>query len=358
MTGTAFPGHAPITITVSCLATGETVETGFAPSCDIAAVSCLATGETVETHPLTIGTGTAKDPAWTIATGHDLPAERIAAALGGERVPCLDIVDFEVPAIQRYYEALRHDPLVRIEPRPGGRWGLEHTVTGCGCASDTWALPEQAVAHYRNLEHWSATQRAPLQPTRQLLLLIQGATGAAPWSERWPLEIPSPAVGGHDDLWTLWESGLHPDLVHSIHARLRLSEPLEVGAYLQITSQRIDMDWLGQFSDSAMAVAWAARTYTRHDRSHPCDRVALYQAGLNFHLIADLLGSPYNADDLRSLAEALKVSVNAAGHVLAGWLAADCAPQVDDLIRAARLADGARPTPAAQAIQAIASAAG
>lgn len=131
-----------------------------------------------------------------------------------------------------------------------------------------------------------------------------------------------------------------------------------MGAYLQITSQRIDMDWLGQFSDSAMAVAWAARTYTRHDRSHPCDRVALYQAGLNFHLIADLLGSPYNANDLRSLAEALKVSVNAAGHVLAGWLAADCAPQVDDLIRAARLADGARPTPAAQAIQAIASAAG
>lgn len=142
MTGTAFPGHAPITITVSC----------------------LATGETVETHPLTIGTGTAKDPAWTIATGHDLPAERIAAALGGERVPCLDIVDFEVPAIQRYYEALRHDPLVRIEPRPGGRWGLEHTVTGCGCASDTWALPEQAVAHYRNLEHWSATRGRPSSP--------------------------------------------------------------------------------------------------------------------------------------------------------------------------------------------------
>ena len=168
------------------------------------------------------------------------------------------------------------------------------------------------------------------------------------------MDVPSRAVERYGDLFELWKAGIHPDRVHEIHERLGLREPMSVAAYFHITSQAVDLGWLARFAPGgALAVAWAANTYTPRDAVHPNERFTWFQAGLNYRLINKLLGSGYCVEDVQRLASAIDGSVNQAGRVLAEWLAAGCSPSVGDLIRVCRLVPQGRQSPANDAISAV-----
>lgn len=332
-----FPGDHPVTVSVCC---------GVDQSC-------------LAEHAVTIGPAMGPDAAWSVDTGHDLEAERVAAALGGGRITCLDIAEFEVPAIEGYWRSLRRDVLVGIEPdraRHGktAAWVVATPVKGCACESGRWDRPEEAAAHVRDLGHWCRRHGAQYRSTQRLLRLLQQATGPAVWSDRWPLSSSSRCVEHDDDLFRLWESGIHPSVVNELHSGLELADPLNARAYLHIVTKQIDLGWLRRFaSGGPQAVVWAATTWTMQDAAHPDARVEWFEAGLHYKVITALLGSPYSLGDVRTLASATGLSMNAAGHVITDWLATGCRPSLEQLIRVCRLVPGGRQAPTAPAIKVV-----
>lgn len=333
----SFPGDHPVTVSVCCGAD----RSGLAE------------------HAVTIGPAAERAGVWLVETGHDLEAERVAAALGGGRVTCLDIADREVPAIEGYWRSLRRDVLVDIQPETARRaktaaWFVTARVKGCECESKRWDRAEQAAAHLRDLSHWCRERGARYPSTERFLRLLQKATGSAAWNERGPLSTSSRCVERDDDLFRLWESGIHPDVVNELHTGLGLSDPLSAQAYLHIVTRQIDLDWLRQFiSGGPQAVAWAATTWTEWDAGHPGARIEWFEAGLHLRVITALLGSPYSLDDVRALASVTGMSVNAAGRVIADWVAADCWPSLDQLVRVCCLVPGGRQAPAGPALKVV-----
>lgn len=337
MLSDSFPGDEPVTVSVCCGAD----QSGHAE------------------HPVTIKPGADPDGFWSVDTGHDLEAERVAAALGGGRVACLDIAELEVPAIEGFWHSLRRDVLVGIQPAQARRgkpatWQVSARVVGCECESARWDRPEEAAAHLRDLGHWCRKHGAQYRSTQRLLRLLQAATGPAVWSDRWPLCASSRCVEHDEELFRLWEAGIHPNVVSELHAGLGLSDPLNAHAYLQIVTRQIDLGWLRQFaSGGPQAVAWAATTWTRWDADHPAARMEWFEAGLHYKVITSLLGSPYSLGDVSALASATGMSVSAAGHVIAEWLAAGCRPSLDDLVRVCRLVPGGRQAPTGPALKVV-----
>ena len=322
-------------------------------------VCCGADQSSRAEHAVTVRAAVEPEGVWLVDTGHDLEAERVAAALGGGRLACLDVAEFEVPAIEGYWRSLRRDVLAGIQPEVARRaktakWLVTTRVKGCECESKRWDRPEEAAAHLRDLGHWCRKHGAQHRSTQRLLRLFQQATGPAAWSERWPLSATSYCVEHDEDLFRLWESGIHPDVVGELHTGLGLDDPLNAHAYLHIVTQRIDLGWLRQFtSGGPQAVAWAATTWTEWDAGHPRARIEWFEAGLHYKVITSLLGSPYSLDDVRALASATGMSVNAAGHVIADWLAAGCRPSLEQLIRVCRLVPGGRQAPTGPALKVV-----
>lgn len=337
MLGGGFPSDQPVTVTVCC---------GAEPSCRAK-------------HAVRISPPLEPEGSWLVETGHDLEAERVAAALGGGRMTCLDIADLEVPAIEGYWRSKRRDVLVGIQPERARRgkmttWLVTAQVKGCECESKRWDRPEEAAAHLRDLGHWCRKSGAQYRSTQRLLRVLQQATGPATWSDRWPLSTSSGCVEHDEDLFRLWEFGIHPDVVSEIHTGLGLSDPLSAQAYLHIVTQLIDVGWLRQFiSGGPQAVTWAATTWTSWDASHPEERAEWFEAGLHYKVIAALLGSPYSRDDVRTLASATGLSMNAAGHVIADWVAAGCRPTLEQLIKVCRLVPGGRQAPSGPALKVV-----
>lgn len=308
---------------------------------------------------MTIGPATELGGAWVVETGHDLEAERIAAALGSERVRCLDVIEREVPAIQAYWGSLQREVLVGIEPQPGsGRqgtlWSVSAPVAQCECSSRKWDHPEQAAAHLRILAHWCRAHGALLRSTNGLLRRVQEATGEKEWVPQQPFDGFSYRVERPDDLFKLWESGVHPNQVAQVHDGLGLADPLNAQAYLHIVTRRLDLEWLRPFlAGGPQAVAWAATTYSTWDAKHPDGRLEWFDAGVHYNVITALLGSPYSLDDVRELAAATDVSLNVAGHVMADWLGTRARPSLPDLVRVCRLVPHGRQAPTPAALKAV-----
>lgn len=336
MRNNGFPGDHPVTVSLSC---------GLK-------------GERGREHPLTIGPATEPGDAWVVETGHDLQSERIAHALGGGRIRCLDIVESELPAIQAYWSSLQRD-VVSIEPhsapfRQGTLWQVNQPVAQCECASRRWEHPEQAAAHLRELSHWCRAYGASLRSTNLLLQRIQTKTADAAWVARWPFGGFSRKVEREEDLFNLWEAGVHPDRVDQVYEGLGLADPLNAQAYLHIATRQVSLEWLRPFvAGGPQAVTWAATTYSPWDAKHPEGRLEWFEAGVHYNVIAALLDSPYSLADVRELALSIDVSLNAAGHVMADWLGTRCRPSVPDLVRVCRLVPHGRQAPTPAALKAV-----
>ncbi len=336
MRNNGFPGGHPVTVSLSC---------GLK-------------GERGREHPLTISPAAEPGGAWVVETGHDLESERIAQALGGGRLRCLDVVELELPAIQGFWSCLQRD-VVAIEPysapfRQGTLWLVSQPVAQCECATRRWEKPEQAAAHLRELSHWCRAHGASLRSANLLVQRIQAKTGSAAWAAQWPFGGFSRKVERETDLFMLWEAGIHPTLVTQVHDGLGLADPLNAQAYLHIITRRLDLGWLRPFvAGGPQAVTWAATTYSPWDAKHPDGRLEWFEAGVHYNVIAALLGSPYSLADVRELASATDVSLNAAGHVMADWLGTRCRPSVPDLVRVCRLVPHGRQAPTPAALKAV-----
>lgn len=299
-------------------------------------------------HPVTIA------PDWSVTTPHDMELELIAAAFGS-RIACVDLVTREVPCARSVWSHRQRLAEPGIRRAPDGRWVVIDPVPDCRCAEGgtTWRSPEDAAEHLRTVRHWARHHRAGEAACQRLIEKLEHEAGTDFDSGRrtWPRSV---AVHHHTDFAWLWEAGVHPDQVARIHADLRLPEPMHAIAYLHIAALRIDLTHLRPYvADGADAVAWAATTWTDHDTAHPTDRTEWYRAGLNWRLITELLGGPYPLADVRSLAVVNGCSLNSAGHVLSGWLAAGCEPAVADIARVCRLVPHGRQAPPADALDLV-----
>lgn len=183
---------------------------------------------------------------------------------------------------------------------------------------------------------------------------MQAATGEGAWVERWPFGGFSRKVERETDLFRLWESGIHPNVVTQVYEGLGLSDPLNAQAYLHIVTRRLDLGWLRRFvAGGPQAVTWAATTYGKWDARHPDDRLEWFAAGLHYNVITALLGSCYSLADVHTLASATDVSLNAAGHVMADWLGTPGRPSVAELVRVCRLVPHGRQAPTPAALKAV-----
>lgn len=335
MPSSGFPGDAPVTVMVAC----------------------GAGGTRRHEHPVTIGPATEAGGGWQLETGHDLESERIAMALGGGRVRCLDIIEHEIPAIHGYWRSLTRDVLAAIKPHFGALkaplWQVVTPAAECECSSRRWTQPEQAAAHLRDLRHWCKATGAAYPSTGRLLRLLQTATGTASWSEEWAFAGYSRRVERETDLIRLWEAGIHPDVVAAVHDGLGLTDPLNAQAYLHIVTRRLDLEWLRPFvPGGAQAVTWAASTYKKWDERHPDDRLAWFRAGIHYNVITAVMGG-YSLTDLRTLAEETGMTLNEAGHVMADWRQTSCRPSVTDMVRVFRLVPHGRQAPTPPALKAV-----
>ena len=190
-------------------------------------------------------------------------------------------------------------------------------------------------------------------PWVRLIVSIERATGTPfdavrrEWSR-------SAAVYHYTDLAWLWEVGVHPDEVDRIHAGLGMTEAMAPIAYLYVASSGAPLDELAPYAaDGADAVCWAASSWLQHRGVTPAERREWFLTGLHWRLITALIGGPYALSDVRLVATATGSSLNHAGEVLAGWLAADCSPSVAEVVQVCRAVPHGRQTASTGALDVV-----
>jgi hypothetical protein len=170
-------------------------------------VACRTTsdgGVPAARHVITI------HPDWSVDTGHDLAAERVAVGLGGH-CTCVSLVDRGVPALRSWLGRM-----LRLEG-PGlvrhwvGAWSLSDAAYCCD--GRTFATAVDAARHGRTMQHAVARFDAGWQAVAVLT-----AAGSQAYGERFELGEADPdlrracaaCAEGIADVGHLWEAGLTP----------------------------------------------------------------------------------------------------------------------------------------------------
>ncbi|TAM89249.1 MAG: hypothetical protein EPN43_07290 [Jatrophihabitans sp.] len=279
-------------------------------------------------------------PDWTVTTPHDLELERIAVAMGGARVSCLDLAEREAGALRTLVQVRARRAAPGIARTRGGEWLVRTPVAGCRCTTPHRRASESAE-HLRGLVH--AGFRASCSPERlgRLLTAVERAHdttwGRVPEDE-WGATA---CVRERDGLARLWEAGLHPELVARIHAGIWAEGPaMPAWFYLGAATRQADLGWLAETlraaPDPAIAV-WLAWTATDADRAAPGARGEWLRAGISRPHILALTAARYIATDVARLAAFSTRSIPRCGRVLAAWHLAGCRPSVEDLVGLDRL---------------------
>ncbi len=265
-------------------------------------------------------------------TGHDLPAERLAVALGGY-LSCLELVDTAGPALLAWLR-MRH----RLGPMPitsrshGKRWTA--LLPARCCPTTGFDSPVAAGRHARSTTHVAKVFGAD---PRQLAALARPALELTPH-------------GPDDEPWRqVWECGLQPAELAGIDAELGVDEPLSLGFYLAVQIHRPDVAWLRAclpyvdlHSDRPEWLAWS---YGPRDRDHPAARVGWLRLGVLPRCIDTLLGAGYTAAEVGSVADHWMLSAAQTALILQDWVAADMRPTVTDMTGPAAQLHGFPPRP-------------
>lgn len=326
------------------------MEAGFPGSGSVVvSVSCRNGALRAKRHPATFRSD------WSLEVPHDVDLERIGVALGGVAT-CVELVDRVVPAVRDVWLQRQRLAPAGIAPTQTGGWRPVLRPDGCRCARVVFKTAELAADHVRETAHWARVHGVPERRVKDLLVSLEQASGVGsdPGRRAWPA---SSAVHARLDLGWLWEVGVHPDRVAAIHRELRLDEPLMAVTYLNIEGKGIEVPWLARFG-GADVIAWAAANYGDHDVTAPQDRLAWVRAGVHRRLIRELLGGVYALDDVCTVAQENRITVNAAALLLAGWQQAGCEASVEQIVRMCRLVPHGRQTPAAAAVDAVVEAVG
>jgi hypothetical protein len=278
---------------------------------------------------------------WTVSTPHDLALERIAVAMGGDPVSCLDLADREAAALREMVQLRARRALPGLARTSAGDWQVRAPVTRCRCESLRTRTAAEAAEHLRGAVH--AGYRGDCSPERlgRLQAAVERAhdtTWAGPPADEWGA---AGCVREHDGLARLWDVGLHPELVARIHAAIWPDgPPMPSWFFVGAVTRRADLRWLGETlqaaPDPAVAV-WLAWTATDRDRDDPTTRGDWLRAGIPRPAILQLVSAGYSTADIARLAACSERSVPRAGMVLAAWGRAGCRPAVADLLALDRL---------------------
>ncbi len=178
-------------------------------------------------HDITIS------PDWTLATPHDLDAERVAAAFGGW-ISCLELesavtaarVGMALHMRRRWYPLQHVGPAHWTISRPRGN-RVKH-----------FASAITAAAYARSARHLSEVYGAPDWQIHRIIEVFRCHFSGY---------VAPPDDSGHDELVVepdgldrLWDAGIHPDSLLRIRRWVGDPDrPLSVATYVEIAYSRI-----------------------------------------------------------------------------------------------------------------------
>lgn len=244
-------------------------------------------------------------PDWSVGTGHDVEAERIAAAFGSS-VTCLNVIDRLIPALRR--GLMLRQRLVRPSIQRGKHgWIVTDPVERCRCrgaqTQSGLSLMTAAAAarHERSAQHLAKKFRVG---ANRLEALFEALEAQHSGLERIPDNPTARSLVLEPyGLVELWEAGIHPDRVIDTH---RLLWP---------TTGAVPARFYLPFG-----------TYLRADRWQPWS-----QFGLPVLDIEQLLDSGYQPGAVAALASRLQRTPRAVAGDLAAWLRVGCRPTKDEI---------------------------
>ena len=287
------------------------------------------------------------DADWSVTVPHDIPAERVAAALGGY-LSCLDLIDHVVPAARVWVELAARRVLpgaATVSTRSG--WQPKKRAAGC-CAGECFPDAAMLGAHLRTAEHLAA--RLGCDP-HQLADVVRGCRLAHAASTELALREESArsaargCLGGMTDVEELWRAGVHPELIQVVRASLGVSGRLPGRFFLGLVTRRPDLRWVArtlasvdddQNSDElrlGSLASWLVWTASGRDRAAPEERGDWLQTGVSRSMILALAETEYGPADVTRFAAALGRTPDDMARSLDAWLRAGCIPSLDDLMR-------------------------
>jgi hypothetical protein len=202
------------------------------------------------THSVSIGTD------WSVATPHDLKAEKVAAQFGNY-TSCVDLVEKAIPAVRASLPVVLRRATVMLDrfnsrgtagraAAETGPWGLRDRVGGC-CGFEFDSI-RQATGHARSWAH------------------IAKATGAAHWQVKVVLqafgsliqpptevtELAQESILEPTGVADLWAMGVHPDrIVAYAGVSPFSSRQLPTGYFTSMEHPSAETDWVRDLLASA-----------------------------------------------------------------------------------------------------------
>ncbi len=289
----------------------------------------------------------ALDADWTLATPHDLPAERIAAAFGGY-LSCLHLVDVVVPTVRESLQMHGRRVAPRLRRAARGTWKADGPAAQRCCAPAPTA--QQAAAHLRSVEHAATRGGADRGLTQALLERVLAAHQASGTLVMAPEQSArmSRCVLGERGAVALWDAGLHPAVVSAVHDEVVGPDgpPLPEALYLGVVSRRPNLAWIADTVAAARAALgeapddddtpwlaeWLAWTQTPLDRKDRHVRAAWVASGIPRSWIEELSAAGYRPDDAAVVARGTGRSLSGVADMLLQWVRAGCRPTADDLL--------------------------
>ena len=275
-------------------------------------------------HPITINAD------WSVTTGHDLEAERIAVAFGAYN-SCIDLVDRLVPAAADAAQRWMRRETAPIAPTPAGRW---HITEPCACAdrADSYGRSQVAAAHTRSIGHLAQRFGVPSAALPGLLKSVSEAYGDLARPPYYDLSLVTGASAADD----LWNAGLSPERIRTFHTAIGARGPMTVGSYLLGLYDDYSPEYLSsvlEVAGSPDVVEWSLTTRQVYDHLNPGERAKWLALGVQRQDVVVLMRASYPTAAARSLGSALNTPAPHAAGVLAAWARSGLAPSVADLVQ-------------------------
>ncbi len=276
---------------------------------------------------------------WSLATPHDLEAERILAALGGS-MSCLALADVVVPTLRDLVQLSGRRRLAGVARTGAKRWRWRITSGSCRrCGARTFPALSDAVRHERTLEHWAESaamsQAGPV--ARGSLCELYDAAGRARRAAADYVPAPGhPHVIESGAMSELHGVGICEEFVDHVHDVVWPDGPaLPTRLYVAAAYLLPDLDWLASVARERPDVdvlTWAAWSETPLDRNQPQARLQWLALGVSTHDTARLMHAGYTPDEVTAYATMSGVGAARAASIMAAWEATGCKPSAVDLL--------------------------
>jgi hypothetical protein len=300
---------------------------------------------------------------WSLDTPHDLPAERLGAALGGF-CSCLHLIDVVLPAARIWLDVNARVRPAELARGKQGMWFPARRADHCCSPAQRprgFTTAMLAGEHARSVRHIAAREGADprlLASVTRALARAQASIGSLVLSDDdisrvGPLVSKSGSGTVHTEVLALWGAGLGPRAIGHLHRTVDIGpHPLPVALYLALAFEKLDTGFAHRTlragtedrngSELADFATWVAETMTPFDRSHPDQRHKLLALGFTRRLAHEMSLHAVLTEDICAYARGTGLSVVAAGQTLAAWAGAGAVTDVAVMVRAVQL--GMSPT--------------